>query len=146
MFDLEKMAKQHGVQEYTIHGWTKGEMISVKMRRPGLYNMAAMGFVPNPLLGAMQKMFEGNGKALDTLDAKKQGECVIAMAKYALVEPTYAQLTDAGLELTDQQLMDIYMFALGGAAMLAGFRSEDRGQPVPDGGTVADAPERHSAD
>lgn len=146
MFDLEKMAKQHGVQERTIHGWANGEMITVKMRRPGLYNMAAMGFVPNPLLGAIQAMFSGDSAQLDRVDAKKQGECVIAMAKYALVEPTYAQLTEAGLELTDRQLMDIYLFALGGAAMLAGFRAEDRGQPVSDGDAMADAPERNSAD
>ena len=143
--DLKAMAEKYAPQVYEIHSWEPGEMMEVRLTRPSLYNMARMGLVPNPLMGAMQAMFSADPKRVDAVDAKKQGDCVIAMAKYALVEPTYQQITDAGLTLTDQQLTDIYMFALGGAAALAAFRAPDRGQPVCDGGDVAHAAQQDPA-
>lgn len=139
--DLKAMAEKHGIIELEISGWGSGESITVKARRPSLYNMAAMGFIPNPIMGAMQAMFSGVTAKVDAVDARKQGECVIAMAKYALVEPTYQQIEEAGLKLTDDQLMEIYTFAIGGAAALAAFRKISGRQPGDAGGDLSDAAE-----
>lgn len=142
MLDLEKTAQRYGAQSIEIHDWDGSGMIEVRARRPGLYNMASMGFVPNPLLGAMQAMFSGSTAQINAVDAKKQGECLTAIARYALVEPTMAQITEAGLELTDQQLLELYQFALAGPVRYAAFRAAADGAAAANGAEVPGAPER----
>lgn len=142
MLDLEKTAQRYGAQSIEIHDWDGGGLIEVRARRPGLYNMASMGFIPNPLLGAMQAMFSGSTAQINAVDAKKQGECLTAIARYALVEPTMAQITEAGLELTDQQLLELYQFALAGPVRYAAFRAAADGAAAANGAEVPGAPER----
>ena len=142
MLDLEKTAQRYGAQSIEIHDWDGSGMIEVRARRPGLYNMASMGFIPNPLLGAMQAMFSGSTAQINAVDAKKQGECLTAIARYALVEPTMAQITEAGLELTDQQLLELYQFALAGPVRYAAFRAAADGAAAANGAKVPGAPER----
>ena len=142
MLDLEKTAQRYGAQSIEIHDWDGSGLIEVRARRPGLYNMASMGFIPNPLLGAMQAMFSGNTAQINAVDAKKQGECLTAIARYALVEPTMAQITEAGLELTDQQLLELYQFALAGPVRYAAFRASADGAAAANGAEVPGAPER----
>lgn len=142
MLDLEKTAQRYGAQSIEIHDWDGSGMIEVRARRPGLYNMASMGFIPNPLLRAMQAMFSGNTAQINAVDAKKQGECLTAIARYALVEPTMAQITEAGLELTDQQLLELYQFALAGPVRYAAFRAAADGAAAANGAEVPGAPER----
>ena len=101
-----------------------------------------MGFIPNPLLGAMQAMFSGSTAQINAVDAKKQGECLTAIARYALVEPTMAQITEAGLELTDQQLLELYQFALAGPVRYAAFRAAADGAAAANGAEVPGASER----
>lgn len=142
MLDLEKTAQRYGAQSIEIHDWDGSGLIEVRARRPGLYNMASMGFIPNPLLGAMQAMFSGSTAQINAVDAKKQGECLTAIARYALVEPTMAQITEAGLELTDQQLLELYQFALAGPVRYAAFRAAADGAAAANGAKVPGAPER----
>ena len=142
MLDLEKTAQRYGAQSIEIHDWDGSGMIEVRARRPGLYNMASMGFIPNPLLGAMQAMFSGSTAQINAVDAKKQGECLTAIARYALVEPTMAQIMEAGLELTDQQLLELYQFALAGPVRYAAFRAAADGAAAANGAEVPGAPER----
>lgn len=142
MLDLEKTAQRYGAQSIEIHDWDGSGLIEVRARRPGLYNMASMGFIPNPLLGAMQAMFSGSTAQINAVDAKKQGECLTAIARYALVEPTMAQITEAGLELTDQQLLELYQFALAGPVRYAAFRAAADGAAAANGAEVPGAPER----
>ena len=142
MLNLEKTAQRYGAQSIEIHDWDGSGLIEVRARRPGLYNMASMGFIPNPLLGAMQAMFSGNTAQINAVDAKKQGECLTAIARYALVEPTMAQITEAGLELTDQQLLELYQFALAGPVRYAAFRAAADGAAAANGAEVPGASER----
>lgn len=142
MLDLEKTAQRYGAQSIEIHDWDGSGLIEVRARRPGLYNMASMGFIPNPLLGAMQAMFSGSTAQINAVDAKKQGECLTAIARYALVEPTMAQITEAGLELTDQQLLELYQFALAGPVRYAAFRAAADGAAAANGAEVPGASER----
>ena len=96
MLDLEKTAQRYGAQSIEIHDWDGSGLIEVRARRPGLYNMASMGFIPNPLLGAMQAMFSGNTAQINAVDAKKQGECLTAIARYARqLRHSYASMLHA---------------------------------------------------
>ena len=144
--NLKDAAARYAVQELEISGWGPRETITVRAKRPTLYAMAAMGFIPNPLMGAMQAMLSGDVKKVEAVDLKKQADCVIAMARYALVEPTYDQMTDAGLTLNDDQLMELYMFALGGLDRVAAFRALRASVAGNDVTDIPDAPEPAAGD
>lgn len=144
--NLQEMAEKYGPKVYVLSGWAPDEEFQVKLRRPTIYNMAAMGYIPNPIMGAVQTMFSGNSQKIDAIDARKQGEAVVAMAKFAMLEPTYQEVIDAGLMLTDDQLIEIYTFALGGAPALAAFRGLNGGRAGNAGVDVSDKAERGDAD
>jgi len=139
--DFEQIKARYGVQEYALPGWEHETDFVVRLRRPSLIGMtAAVGFVPNPLMSVVADMFTPTTKKLDKIDKAQQSKAIQAMAKYALVEPTYDQLTEAGVELTDEQYNAIYSFALGGAPALDRFRRMLGLEPRGNGAVVSDAP------
>lgn len=146
IIDLAAVAAKHGVQDIILPGWDKGELFECRAKRPTLYNMASLGMIPNPLLKPIQTLFSGVRKDIDEVPVADQAKSLIQMAKYALVEPTYDELTEAGLTLTDEQLLTLYAFAIGGAAALEPFRDRLRGGAGGDGEVVPDEAERVSGD
>lgn len=135
MKSAKKLAKRHGAVCLRLPGWD-GEDFCVRARRPSLYNLAASGLVPNPLLGAVQSLFAADDGALEDLPLERQAQALLAIARYALVEPSYEELTAAGLALTDEQLLALYVFAMGGAAALEPFRRYLDGDAVRGGAGV----------
>ena len=134
--NLADVAANKIVQTLELPGWDEDHTFVCKAKRPSLYNMVSMGLIPNPLLSAVQQMFSGNAKVVDAVPLDKQAQTLMTIAKYALVNPTYDQITEAGLELTDNQLLCLYSFALGGAQRLAAFRSAIRPGTGDDGDAV----------
>lgn len=122
--------KNKAVIELTLPGYTVGDDITVGVRRPSIMDLAATGKIPNPLMAAASKLFKDG--ALDTIttklkddgkDMKEFAEVLHCVAKAALVQPTYDQLEEAGIPLTDVQLMMIYDFVLDGVDRYSTFRT-----------------------
>ena len=95
--------------------------------------------IPNPLLETVQQLFMASAKKIEKISLEKQANALIQMARYALVEPTLDDIVAAGLTLTDEQLLALYAFAIGGAAALAPFRQGVRQRPDGDGQDVQGA-------
>lgn len=139
MTDIMQAASRYAAREYALPGWGDEGDFVCKLRRPGLVAMAeAAGFVPNPLLPAIEELFFPAGKQIK-LPPEQQARALHEIARYALVEPTLEELNAAGLQLTDEQYLAIYAFALKGAEGLARFRGAVRGEPFGDGGDVRGA-------
>jgi hypothetical protein len=139
MTDIQAAACNHGAVLHALPGWGADDQFVCRLRRPGLVNLvSAAGFVPNPLLAAVEEMFFPSEKQ-PRLPIDQQARALEAIARYAMVEPTFDELTDAGLELTDEQFLAIYAFALKGADGLARFRDAMRGAP---GGHGDDIPHK----
>ena len=65
----------------------------------------------------------------------------------ALAEPTMEQLKAAGLDLTEEQADQIYLYAIKGAKVLEAFRSQSANrQPDPSGDDVQAAPQQPDGD
>lgn len=112
-----------------IPSWDGDSEIHVKLRRVTLTALIQSGQLPNELLAFAQNMTqrgqEGENIALAKLEPesyKKYTELMHAMAKAALVEPTYDQILEEVGWLTDQQLMAIHFYCLGGMRTLHSFR------------------------
>lgn len=86
-----------------------------KLKRPQLLALCRNGVIPNPLLGAAQKIFEGE----KTGSIKNYAEVLHIVAQEALVEPKYEDIKD---ELTDEQLTAIFNYCQMGVMALEPFR------------------------
>jgi hypothetical protein len=120
---LENLKKLSEGQEVELPGWDEEPFIC-KLKRPSLLGLVEGGQIPNPLLNAAYILFNGAKTQKDVLNLKDQKEILDIVARAAMVEPTYQQLKDIGLELTDLQLLDIYNFTQLGVRSLISFRTK----------------------
>ena len=123
--NIEQMIAKAGAKEVQLSGW-EGDEITVMLKKPSLYEMAASGSIPNPLLGIAEALFVGNQDTIKRTPIDEVAKTLRSMAKKALVNPTWDELQNAGIELTDQQINEIYAFIVGGAAQLERFRAAER--------------------
>ena len=106
-----------------LSGWAEGKPFIARVKRASLTGMIRLGKLPNPLMGAAQRLFEGSAsRAAAGFD--EVAKVVQLGAREALVEPTAQELDDLGLELTEQQVAQIYNYALRGVTELRGFRGD----------------------
>lgn len=106
-----------------LPGWVKGQTVTFRLRRSSLQALVTAGKVPNPLLAAAQRLYEGAGSRTNV----KFNELVQTMrivVSDAMVEPKLTELTDAGVELTEEQFAAIWQYAQRGASALVAFRSK----------------------
>ncbi len=118
--ELKKLSK--GI-EVELPGWDETPFIC-KLKRPSLLNLAGNGQIPNELLNAAYIVFNGSSDKRDVVSLKERNELFTIVAKAAMVEPTYEELQEIGLELTDLQLMQIFNFTQVGLNGLISFRAK----------------------
>jgi hypothetical protein len=112
----------------TIPGFGNGDTITVRLRKPNMLTLIKTGKIPNQLLNTAVELFDGgkrdgkkgySGKELEDI-------CTImtAFCEASLAEPTYKELTDAGVELTQEQMIFIFNYSQGGVKSLEPFREQ----------------------
>ena len=103
------------------------------MKKPNLMQLMVEGKVPNTLMSVAMGMFKkGSGelieKAVEDIDALKELVGMMEVfAEASLVNPSYAQIKEIGLSLTENQLIGILQFAQGGVKALEDFRMQSEG-------------------
>lgn len=112
-------------EEIQISGWKPGEEITVLVKKPNFYALLAKNAIPNPLIPAADRLFKGNKKDY-TEPTPEFARALEFIAKECLAEPSYEQLTEAGVVLTDDQLAELCMYATDGAERLRSFRERVR--------------------
>ena len=113
------------VQEVELPGWGAGETVTFKLGRPSLMLMVRDGRIPNRLLSTAQGLFTGSANAAggehgfqDMIDV------MLTIVKATLVEPTYDELGQAGITLTDEQMVAIFQYSQNGPRALERFRTK----------------------
>ena len=141
---LEKAANGEIV---TLPGWTEEQPFVARLKRASLTGMIRAGKIPNPLIAAAQKLYEGSGKSRANATFEETAKVMRLVAEEALAEPTMEQLKAAGLDLTEEQADQIYLYAIKGAKVLEAFRSQSANrQPDPSGDDVQAAPQQPDGD
>lgn len=133
----EKLTELAKGTEIELPGFTAGETISVRLRRPSLMLLAAEGKIPNALLASVEDLFEKGEKS--PVPLKERGEIFRIVAMASLVSPSWEELQNAGLNLTDLQLLYIYNFSQTGVDTLRRFREKQRADKLPDHGESVSA-------
>lgn len=144
---IEQFKKYAGGSEVELPGFVSDETITVKLRRPSVMTMVADGKIPNPLMGIAAEMFNsGVNSTIQSADGMKNtAELLRIYAGAALVEPAYADLEAAGVQLTDGQLTAIYSYVMTGVDQIKRFRQLQANHKDPEsGGQVQKAAKRGS--
>lgn len=120
----EKLTELAQGKEIELPGFAAEETISVRLRRPSLMLLAAEGKIPNTLLASVEDLFEKGDK--NTVSFKERAEIFRIVAMASLVSPSWEELQNAGVNLTDLQLLYIYNFSQTGVDALRRFREKQR--------------------
>lgn len=107
--------------------FAEGQPFVARLRRPSILALAKAGKIPNQLLSKAGKLFNSGAAGLDTDDENMLTDVydiAMTIVKAALVSPTVEEIADAGLELSDNQIMAIFSYTQTGIEALKSFRSE----------------------
>lgn len=121
--ELKKVANGAIVE---LPPFAEGTTFWAKLKRPSLLNMVKQGKIPNTLLVRANELFVQTG-GLDPEEEnmmEEMFEVIELIANETFVEPTYKEIKEAGIELTDEQLMFIFSYAQQGVKALESFRTE----------------------
>lgn len=121
--ELKKVANGAIVE---LPPFAEGTTFCAKLKRPSLLNMVKQGKIPNTLLVRANELFVQTG-GLDPEEEnmmEEMFEVIELIANETFVEPTYKEIKEAEIELTDEQLMFIFSYAQQGVKALESFRTE----------------------
>ena len=117
--DLKEISSGNIIE---LPGWEDDKTLVAKVKRVSLLSLASDGLIPNQLLGAADKVF--NGKQDSKIDMKEMGMLFDVIVKATLVKPSLEDITEAGLVLTDSQKISIFNYTQEGLKGLEKFRPE----------------------
>lgn len=108
-----------------------GTPFVAELKKPNMLMLMANGHIPNTLLNVAMDIFQ-NGKGQETIDKalndpkdlKVLTELLLVLAKACLVNPSFNQLQELGIELNENQLSAILTYAQGGVVALESFRQQ----------------------
>ena len=98
-----------------------------KLKRPSLLAMAKNGKIPNNLLVKTNELFMNDGTAVNASDdnmLKEIFSVIDTIAEEVFVQPTYKEIKEAGIELTDEQMLFIFNYTQTGVKNLENFRED----------------------
>lgn len=106
--------------------FAEDQPLIVMLRRPSLLVLMKSGKIPNTLLNTASELFEGKSKATaaDPESISKMYDVMNIIAEASLVSPTFEEITNAGIQLTDEQLIAIFNYSQRGVQGLQSFREE----------------------
>ena len=105
--------------------FAEGQPFVARLRRPSMMALAKSGKIPNALLSTANSLFiKGSVDAANESIMQDVLSVVDVLCAAAFVEPTYKQIQDTGVELTDEQYMFIFNYTQQGIKALQPFRGE----------------------
>ena len=124
---LSQLTKYTEGQVVQLPDFAEGQPFVARIRRPSMLSLAKSGKIPNSLLNTANGLFLGNTKTNNNDDLLVEIFDVLdVVCEACFVEPTYKELQEAGVELTDEQYMFIFNYTQTGVKALDSFR----GQPA----------------
>lgn len=100
-----------------------------KLKRPSMLTLVKNGRIPNSLLVNANKLFEQGVSSFNSANENAMNEMfdiLDVICEASFVQPTYSQIKEAGLELTDEQYLFVFDYAQNGVRSLESFRKQQR--------------------
>lgn len=137
MQEVERINRQLEVTPLTtLKEYAKGELVEfppfaegqpfvARIKRPSMMVLMKTGKIPNQLMSTANSLFGGAGNtdAEDSEFYKEVLGIIEVIAEASFIEPSWKDLTDAGLTLTDDQYTFLFNYTQKGVKALEPFRS-----------------------
>lgn len=122
--ELKKYSKGQVVE---LPPFADGQPFVARIRRPALMDLVRTGRIPNALLSSANTLFSEGTLGFDVEDEDMLSQMfgvIDIICESSFVEPTYQEIKDSGVKLTDEQLMFIFNYSQNGLKNLESFRKE----------------------
>ena len=107
--------------------FAEGQPFVARMRRPSMLKLIKEGQIPNSLILKANELFADTSSALDTDDEGMMGELfdvIDVIASASFLEPTYEEIKESGMDLTDDEHIFILNYSERGVKALEFFRDK----------------------
>lgn len=124
-----------------LKGYANGELVELpsfgngqkfvaKLKRPSMLSLVRAKKIPNELLTSASTLFESGVNSAMHIDTKNLDENAMSqlinvmdiICEASFVEPTFKQLKEANIELTDEQYLAVFSYTQVGIKELNSFR------------------------
>lgn len=108
--------------------FAEGQPFIARICRPSMLSLVKTGKIPNELLVTANNLFI-DGKVDSKADPQamqKVFDIFDAICEACFIEPTYKQIQEAGITLTDEQYMFIFNYSQAGVKALKPFRKQSK--------------------
>lgn len=124
---IEELKKVANGELVELPGFAEGVKFIARLKRPSMLAMAKSGKIPNSLLDSANKLFVGVGNVVNNKSSNNDAltelyDIIEIICQESFVEPTYKELKDNGIELTDQQKLAVFTYTQRGVKSLENFR------------------------
>lgn len=122
---IDQLKVMAGGEIVKLPPFIQGQDFYAKLRRPSMLKLVQSGKIPNSLLRTANMLFSGGvDKELDRDDEfmKDMFDLIDVLAESVFIEPSWAELKQAGIELTDEQYMFIFNYTQEGIKAVEPFR------------------------
>lgn len=122
---IEQLKEYSAGQIVELPAFGEGQPFIARLKRPSMLALVKSGKIPNALIKSANSLFakgsidEKNPEAMNDLF-----KILDVLSEACFVEPTYKEIKDAKIELTDEQLMFVYSYSQKGVKALDMFRTE----------------------
>lgn len=125
---LAQLTKYAEGQVVELPSFAEDQPFIARIRRPSILALAKSGKIPNTLLKTANGLFLGDTKGKQNDDAYLRDvfDVLDVVCEACFVEPTWDELQEAGIELTDDQYMFIFNYTQTGVKALDSFRGQQR--------------------
>lgn len=128
--DLKKYADGEVLE---LPSFSEGVPFVARLRRPSMLDLVRSKKIPNSLLESANKLFsqgtagvllrtKNNDSAMDELFGLLDIIC-----DAAFIDPSYREMREAGITLTDEQMIFVFSYVQRGVTALEKFRGERGG-------------------
>lgn len=139
--DLKRYAEGEVVE---LPPFAEGQPFIARIKRPSMMGLVKRGKIPNQLLTSANKLFsKGAGGVFDEKNEetlRDMFDLFDVICEESFVEPTYMQIKEAKIELTDDQFMFLFDYSQQGVNALKSFRVEPTSSTSNSNGEVVQMP------
>lgn len=124
---LEQLKEYAKGQLVELPPFADGQPFVARIKRPSMIDMISSGRLPNALLDKATGLFMDGARTIsaDNADSLKDvGEIMEFIFESSFIEPSYKQIKESGVSLTDDQKMFLFNYSQMGVKALESFRSE----------------------
>lgn len=122
---LDQLARYSQGQVVQFPDFGEGQPFVARIKRPSMLALAKTGKIPNSLLNTANSLFVGKGINEKNQSALKDlFQILDVICEDCFLEPTYAEMREIGVELTDEQLMFLFNYVQRGVKALENFREQ----------------------